>query len=198
VPLDLADPSAAEELVRRLGEREDRLHIVLNNAGVTWGAPLAEYPLEAFDKLWAINVKALFRLTQLSLPLLRAAVTPDDPARVINIGSIGGLGVSGTENYAYGTTKAGVHHLTRLLAGRLAPESITVNAIAPGPFDSNMMAFVLDDPVSRAKIADSVPLGRIGRPDDVAGTVIFLSSRAGSYLTGTVIPVDGGTAALRH
>jgi NAD(P)-dependent dehydrogenase (short-subunit alcohol dehydrogenase family) len=198
VPLNLADPAAPEELVRRLGERGDRLHILVNNAGATWGAPLEEYPLDAFDKLWAINVKALFRLTQLSLPLLRAAASPEDPARVINIGSVDGLGVPRMENYAYGTTKAGVHHLTRLLAGRLAAESITVNAIAPGPFDSKMMAFALNNPASRAKIASTVPLGRIGRPDDVAGTVIYLSSRAGSYLTGAVIPVDGGNAALRR
>ena len=198
VPLDLSDPEAAAELVRVLGEREDRLHILVNNAGATWGAPLAEYPLDAFDKLWAVNVKALFHLTQLSLPLLRAAVAPGDPARVINIGSVDGLGVPRMETYAYSTTKAGVHMLTRHLASTLAPESITVNAIAPGPFDSKMMAFALDDPDTRAAIASSVPLGRIGQPDDVAGTAIFLASRAGSYLTGAVIPVDGGIAALRR
>jgi len=198
VPVNLADPSAAEELVQRVAEREDRLHILVNNAGATWGAPLAEYPLDAFDKLWAINVKALFHLTRLSLPLLRAAVAPGDPARVINVGSVDGLGVPSLESYAYSTTKAGVHMLTRHLAQTLAPESITVNAIAPGPFDSKMMAFALDNPATRAAIASSVPLGRIGQPDDMAGIAIFLASRAGSYLTGAVIPVDGGIAALRR
>jgi NAD(P)-dependent dehydrogenase (short-subunit alcohol dehydrogenase family) len=198
VPVNLAEPPAAAELVQRVSEREDRLHILVNNAGATWGAPLADYPLDAFDKLWAINIKALFHLTQLSLPLLRAAVAPGDPARVINIGSVDGLGVPSMETYAYSTTKAGVHMLTRHLAHTLAPESITVNAIAPGPFDSKMMAFALDNPATRAAIASSVPLGRIGQPDDAAGTAIFLASRAGSYLTGAVIPVDGGIAALRR
>jgi len=198
VPLDLAAPGSASELVRLLGDREDRLHILVNNAGATWGAPLEDYPLDAFDKLWNINVKALFELTVRCLPLLRAAATKDDPARVINIGSIDGLGVPAMETYAYSTTKAGVHMLTRHLASKLAAESITVNAIAPGPFDSKMMAFALDDPQTRAAISANVPLGRVGHPDDVAGTAIFLASRAGRYLTGAVIPVDGGLANLRR
>jgi NAD(P)-dependent dehydrogenase (short-subunit alcohol dehydrogenase family) len=196
LPLNLADPAAPGDLVGQISEREQRLDILVNNAGATWGAPLEEYPLDAFDKLWNINVKALFHLTVLSLPLLRAAASPEDPARVINIGSIDGLGIPAMETYAYSTTKAGVHMLTRHLASRLAPESITVNAIAPGPFDSKMMAFALDDQKTRAAIAASVPLGRVGDPDDMAGAVIYLASRAGRYLTGAVIPVDGGIAAL--
>jgi NAD(P)-dependent dehydrogenase (short-subunit alcohol dehydrogenase family) len=198
LPLDLAAPGGADDFVRVVSEREERLHILVNNAGATWGAPLAEYPLEAFDKMWSINVKALFALTVQSLPLLRAAAEAEDPARVINIGSIDGLGVPAMETYAYSTTKAGVHMLTRHLASRLAAESITVNAIAPGPFDSKMMAFALDDPQTRAAIAGNVPLGRIGEPDDMAGTVIFLASRAGRYLTGAVIPVDGGLSTIRR
>jgi NAD(P)-dependent dehydrogenase (short-subunit alcohol dehydrogenase family) len=198
VPLDLAAGGSVDELVSLVADREGQLDILVNNAGATWGAPLEDYPLDAFDKLWNINVKALFELTVRSLPLLRAAASPEDPARVINIGSIDGIGVPAMESYAYSTTKAGVHMLTRHLASRLAAESITVNAIAPGPFDSKMMAFALDDPATRAAIAASVPLGRVGHPDDVAGTAIFLASRAGRYLTGAVIPVDGGLANLRR
>jgi len=196
VPLDLAAPGSAGQLVDVIGEREDRLHILVNNAGATWGAPLADYPLDAFDKLFNINVKALFELSVRSLPLLRAAASPQDPARVINIGSIDGLRVPAMETYAYSTTKAGVHMLTRHLAGQLAAESITVNAIAPGPFDSKMMAFALDDPQTRAAISARVPLGRVGEPDDMAGTALFLASRAGRYLTGAVIPVDGGLSTV--
>jgi NAD(P)-dependent dehydrogenase (short-subunit alcohol dehydrogenase family) len=198
VPLDLAAAGSVDELVSLVADREGQLDILVNNAGATWGAPLEEYPLDAFDKLWNINVKALFELTVRSLPLLRAAASPENPARVINIGSIDGLGVPAMESYAYSTTKAGVHMLTRHLASKLAAQSITVNAIAPGPFDSKMMAFALDDPQTRAAIAASVPLGRVGHPDDMAGAAIFLASRAGRYLTGAVIPVDGGLANLRR
>jgi NAD(P)-dependent dehydrogenase (short-subunit alcohol dehydrogenase family) len=129
------------------------------------------------------------------LPLLRAAASDADPARVINVGSVDGISVPVQETFAYSASKAGVHMLTRHLALRLATDRVTVNAIAPGPFDSKMMSFLLDDPASRGLVADHVPLRRIGRPDDVAGVSLFLASRAGSYLTGTVIPVDGGLSA---
>ena len=192
VPADLATPSGVERLVAVVENAEPALHVLVNNAGATWGAPLEDYPDEAFDKVFGINVKAIFNLTTRLLPALRRAATVEDPARVVNIGSVDGIRVSGTENYAYGPSKAAVHMLTRHLAHRLAGEHVTVNAIAPGPFESKMMAFALDDAAVRAGIERSVPLGRIGRPDDVAGTAIFLASRAGSYLTGAVIPVDGG------
>ncbi|MCW2878938.1 MAG: short-chain dehydrogenase/reductase [Sphaerisporangium sp.] len=192
VPADLSTPEGIETLVSAVAEREERLDVLVNNAGATWGAPLEEYPEHAFDKLWGINVKGVFYLTQRFLPLLRASASADDPARVVNIGSIDGLRVPIVENYAYSAAKAGVHMLTRHLAHTLASEFITVNAIAPGPFESKMMAYALDDPQMRAMIETHVPLGRIGRPDDMAGAAIYLSSRAGAYLTGAVIPVDGG------
>ncbi|MBM0259659.1 SDR family oxidoreductase [Micromonospora sp. 4G55] len=193
VPADLSHDAGAEGLAVAVRERTgDRLDVLVNNAGATWGAPLEAYPESAFDKLWAVNVKAVFRLTTALLPALRAAATADDPARVINIGSVDGIRVPFMEVYAYSATKAAVHMLTRSLAHQLAGEQITVNAIAPGPFESKMMAFALQDPASRSAIEQQVPLGRIGRPEDMAGTAIYLSSRAGAYLTGAVIPVDGG------
>ncbi|HEY3977698.1 MAG TPA: SDR family oxidoreductase [Streptosporangiaceae bacterium] len=191
-PADLGGHEGVVQFAEFIAEREDKLHILVNNAGATWGAPKEDYPLEAFDKVWNVNVKAPFDLTVRCLPLLRAAASPQDPARVINIGSIDGLVTSVVEHYAYSSSKSGVHMLTRHLARHLAAEAITVNAIAPGPFQSKMMAYALDDPQSRAQVAARVPLGRIGDPDDMAGAAIYLASRAGRYLTGVVIPVDGG------
>jgi NAD(P)-dependent dehydrogenase (short-subunit alcohol dehydrogenase family) len=195
LPADLSTEAGCAGLAAAVAEREERVHLLVNNSGATWGAPLEEYPDSAFDKLWAINVKGVFHLTRALLPQLRAAATTEDPARVVNIGSVDGIRVPVMETYAYSTTKAAVHMLTRHLARNLAKDHITVNAVAPGPFDSKMMAFALDDPSTRSAIAGSVPLGRVGEPGDVAGTVIFLASRAGAYLTGAVIPVDGGIVA---
>jgi NAD(P)-dependent dehydrogenase (short-subunit alcohol dehydrogenase family) len=190
LPADLATEADAKRLAAALAAREPKLHILVNNAGANWGAPLEEYPDEAWDKVLALNVKAIFHLTRACLPQLTAAATPEDPARVINIGSIDGLHVPLLETYAYSASKAAVHHLTRVLAMKLAPQHITVNAVAPGPFESKMMAETLRR--FGDAIRASCPLGRIGSPEDMAGVAIYLASRAGSYLTGTVIPVDGG------
>ena len=168
------------------------LDILVNNAGATWGMPLDEFDEHAWDKVMDTNVKGVFFLTQKLLPNLRGRATADDPSRVINIGSIDGLHVNPMETYSYAASKAGVHHLTRSLARKLGPQHVTVNAVAPGPFESKMMAATLA--VAGDSIAASAPLGRIGRPDDMAGVAVFLASRAASYITGAVIPVDGGIA----
>jgi NAD(P)-dependent dehydrogenase (short-subunit alcohol dehydrogenase family) len=192
IPADLARPESATGLAAAVAERFPKLNILVNNAGATWGAPLEEFPQSGWDRVIGTNVEGIFHLTVALLPALRAAASADDPARVINIGSVDGLRVPVTENYSYSASKAAVHMLTRHLAKRLASDQITVNAIAPGLFESKMTAFLLDTPEARNAIAEMVPLGRVGRPDDAAGLVQFLASRAGSYLTGTVIPMDGG------
>jgi NAD(P)-dependent dehydrogenase (short-subunit alcohol dehydrogenase family) len=192
IPGDISSLEGVRALATETSSRFPRLDILVNNAGATWGAPLEEFPAGGWEKVLRTNVEGIFHLTVALLPQLRAAAEPESPSRVINIGSIDGLRTPSVENYSYSASKAAVHMLTRHLAKRLASEHITVNAIAPGPFESKMMAFILDDPESREALEQNVPLGRIGRPDDVAGLTLFLASRAGSYMTGSVIPLDGG------
>src|SRR5258708_2526083 len=192
IQADLSTEAECLRLARAVGEREQELHILVNNAGATWGASLEEFPASAWDKVLDLNLKSPFFLTRAFLPLLEAAGTHDDPARVIDIGSIDGLRVPPLPTYSYSVSKAGLHHLTRVLARELGPRHITVNAIAPGPFESKMMAATLI--TFGDAIAQSAPLRRIGRPDDMAGAAVFLSSRAGAYVTGAVLPVDGGIA----
>jgi NAD(P)-dependent dehydrogenase (short-subunit alcohol dehydrogenase family) len=192
IPADLAAVAECQRLAAEVGEREEHVNVLVNNAGATWGEPFESFPEAGWDKVVDLNMKSPFFLTQAFLPLLLAAATPADPARVINVGSIDGLHVNPMPHYPYSASKAGLHHLTRALARELGPRSITVNAVAPGPFQSKMMAFALDDPTMREAVAASSPLGRIGQPDDMAGVAVYLSSRAGAYVTGAVIPVDGG------
>jgi NAD(P)-dependent dehydrogenase (short-subunit alcohol dehydrogenase family) len=190
LPADLSQEAEITRVAAELTAREERLDILVNNAGATWGAPLDSFPTAGWDKVMDLNLRSPFLLTQALLPLLRAAGTLDSPARVINVGSIDGLHVSPLPTYSYAASKAGLHHLTRVLAKELGPQHITVNAIAPGPFESKMMAATLE--AVGDQIAAAAPLRRIGRPDDMAGIAVYLSSRAGSYVTGAVIPVDGG------
>jgi NAD(P)-dependent dehydrogenase (short-subunit alcohol dehydrogenase family) len=192
VPADLATAEGVASFAAAVAERHERVDLLVNNAGATWGAPIDEFPASGWEKILATNVEGVFGLTQALLPQLRAAASDDDPARVINVGSVDGLRVPTMENYSYSASKAAVHMLTRHLAKRLASERITVNAIAPGPFESKMTAFMLADPAGREAVASTVPLGRIGSAEDVVGLTLFLSSRAGAYVTGTVIPLDGG------
>ncbi|KAI9595557.1 hypothetical protein BDF19DRAFT_385114 [Syncephalis fuscata] len=197
IPADLQKLSETQRLAKEmLNTRSVYLHILVNNAGANWAASIEEYPDDAFQKVMNLNLTRVFSLTQACLSLLETASTPEDPARVINIGSIHGIRTAAHETYAYGASKAALHHLSQFMAGHIGSRSITVNAIAPGPFMSKMM----EETLKRQQdiILAGCPLGRIGEPTDMAGKLLnacvclFLSSKAGSYITGTVIPVDGG------
>ena len=191
IPADLGTLDGAAVVVRELERRESGLHILVNNAGANWGAELDQFPEAGWDKVMDLNLKSIFFLTRDLLPLMRKAATHEDPARVINIGSIDGLHVPILETYAYSAAKAALHHMTRVLARKLAPQNINVNAIAPGPFESQMMKATLDR--FGEMIKKQNPRGRIGEPEDMAGTAIYLASRASAYVTGSVLPVDGGS-----
>lgn len=189
---DVGTEAGVEALAHGLAARTDDLHILMNNAGVTWGTPYGEFPHKAWEKVMSVNVAGLFDLTQRLTPMLATGATSEDPGRVINVGSVMGDAPIGVGAYSYSASKAAVHHLTRILATELGGQRITVNAIAPGPYPSQMTAFALKDQERQARIADANPLGRVGAPDDIAGLMIFLAARAGAYVTGAVIPTDGG------
>ncbi|HEY6311831.1 MAG TPA: SDR family oxidoreductase [Streptosporangiaceae bacterium] len=195
IPADLSREEECLRLADEVGRSEEQVHVLVNNAGATWGAPLAEFPASAWDKVLNLNLKTPFFLTRAFLPLLEAAGTADDPARIINVGSIDALRVPELHTYSYAASKAGLHQLTRVLARELGLRHITVNAVAPGPFESKMMAATLA--AQGEAIAAASPLGRIGRPDDMAGVAVFLSGRGGAYVTGAIIPVDGGIWTTR-
>lgn len=190
---DLASKEGIEALVSDINARTDRLDILMNNAGVAWGAPLGQFPYEAWDKVMSVNVAGIFELTQRLLPVLMKSGTADDPARVVNVGSVMGEVPMGDGSYSYAASKAAVLHLTKIMAKELSSYHITVNALAPGPFVSRMTAFATADEKMREKVGNAVPLGRVGRDEDIAGCMLFLCGRGGSYVTGAVIPVSGGT-----
>lgn len=192
IPADLSRMEEIDRLAEELRQRERRLDILFNNAGTSWGAGLAEFPEGGWDKVLNLNLKSVFFLTQRLLGLLEAAASPDAYARVINIGSIEGIRTSHLEVYSYAASKAGVNHLTRLMAKFLAPKHIAVNAIAPGYFPSRMTG-VTDGHGDPLVIADT-PMKRMGRAEDLGGIALYLGSRASSFVCGAVIPVDGGIA----
>jgi len=193
IPADLSTGDGIAALAGEIKSRESQLDILVNNAGATWGAPLEEFPEKGWDKVMDINVKGPFFLTQALLPLLEAAASPEDPARIINIGSIDGLNVNKMGTYSYGPSKAALHHLTRTFASHLAARHITANAIAPGAFPSKMTAGI--QKAMGDEITAGVPLKRWGEPADIVGAAIYLASKAGAYVSGAVIPVDGGIVA---
>jgi NAD(P)-dependent dehydrogenase (short-subunit alcohol dehydrogenase family) len=192
IPADLSRHDECQRLADLVKADAERLDILVNNAGAMWREPLETFPAEAWDAVIDLNLKSPFWLVQALLPALRRAGTNDDPARIINIGSIAAIHVAEAPNYSYASSKAALHQLTRVLARELGPQHVTVNAVAPGVFPSQMMAATID--AIGDTIAAKAPLRRLGRDDDMAGVAVFLASRAGSYLTGTVVPVDGGTA----
>ncbi|MEE4360044.1 MAG: SDR family oxidoreductase [Pseudomonadales bacterium] len=202
LPMDLSGVEGAERMAAALGERETKLDILINNAGVAWGAPLEAFPEAGWDKVMDTNVKGVFFLTQKLLPLLRAAASAEAPARVVNIGSIDGIKTPGFDNYSYGPSKAAVHHLTRVLAAKLVREHIIVNAIAPGPFPTWMLSTGVGfggrtdgDGVDWDAVGRNNPSGRVGTAEDIAGLALFLCSRASNYVVGQTIACDGGAVA---
>ena len=196
IPADLTDMNEMDKLVTKIKDKETKLNILVNNAGAAWGASFDDFPEIGWDKVMDTNVKSVFFLTQKLIDILETSASTSDPSRIINIGSIDGLGIPRAETYSYPASKAAVHQLTKVLANRLANRNINVNAIAPGPFESNMMAHTLEE--YGEQIRSSVPRGRIGVPEDMAGASIFLSSKASSYITGSIIPVDGGSLIARR
>ena len=189
---DFSTEHGVNASVDTLNQLTDKLHILVNNAGRSWGTPYGEFPHDAWGKVFDLNVAGMFHLTQLLTDKLSSSATQGDPARVVNVGSVMGTQPVAEGAYSYSASKAAVHHMTRILAREQAHRNITFNALAPGPFPSKMTKAFVGTDDGAAKIAAKNPFGRLGTPDDIAGSTLFLCSRAGAYTSGAIIPVDGG------
>ena len=193
LPADVSTLEGAQALVDAYAKHEDSLDILVNNAGAAWGAPYDEFPESGWDKVVDLNLKTPFFLTKALTPMLKKAAT-DHLAKVINIASIDGISVNPQETYSYAASKAGLIQLTRRMALRLAQERIVVSAIAPGAFASDMNKLARDH---GDEVKERIPAGRIGAPEDMAGAAIYLASRAGDYVMGSTLVVDGGVTHAR-
>ena len=187
----VATEAGVAALAAEIRSRTGALHILVNNAGMNWGEPFESFPWKAWERVMSVNVTGLFSLTRDLAPMLAAAATADRPSTVVNIGSVMGSVTQSEDAYSYAASKAAVHHLTGHPRRQFAPRQVTVNAIAPGPFPTNMARFALADETGAVRGAKAVPMGRLGRSEDIAGALLFLTGRGGAYTTGAIVPVDG-------
>ena len=196
IPGDVATSEGLQNLVAELMSREQHLDVLVNNAGTGWGAPFGQFPEKGWDKVMDINAKSPFFLTQALTPLLKKNASADNTASIINIGSIAGIVGDALENFSYAASKTAIHQLTRVLSTELARDHIRVNAIAPGRFYSKLTEFLSNDQAAFEEELQTIPMRRWGEPTDIAGVAIMLASKAGAFITGQVIPVDGGTSVI--
>jgi NAD(P)-dependent dehydrogenase (short-subunit alcohol dehydrogenase family) len=194
---DLSQEAGVISLAKFIAENESTLNILVNNSGRSWGTALEQFPWKAWEDIMTLNVTAPFTLIRELAPLLSTSGTADDPSRIVNIGSVMGMEPHGFPAYSYSASKAAIHHVTRYLSNELAAQHITVNAIAPGPFPSGMTAFFTEDEKLSAAVTGGIPLGRLGKPQDFAGLILCLCGVSGAYITGAIIPLDGGMNSAR-
>ena len=190
----VATEAGVAALAAETRRRTDSLHILVNNAGLNWGEPFETFPWKAWERVMSVNVAGLFSLMRDLAPMLVKSANPNRPSTVVNVGSVMGSVTQSEHAYSYAASKAAVHHLTKILAAEFAGRQVTINAIAPGPFPTNMTRFAIGDEKGAARGANAVPIGRLGRAEDIAGALLFLTGRGGAYTTGAIVPVDGGIA----